>query len=230
MQTTRWCTSLGVLERDDDRRLPRIETELERRCARVGEQAPLELGIHPRAGDEPCPVGGRTGDEPVDPLAHLGPVDDALLDQQLLERPRTRSRLRLGAVGDRRVVVVVLVVVSWSLIRPPASARRDRCTPGPSRCRDRRAGVALRKADQVERLLRQPVLAVGSRLRVRERPVRAHDLAGPALGVGGRPVMTVVRPGRDPHPLADGVPHAPSLASISPSASTPFSVRISSIE
>ena len=111
MQTTRWCTSLGVLEGDDDRRWPRIETELERRRARIREQALLELRIHPRAGNEPCPVGGRTGDEPVDPLAHLGPIDDALLDQQLLERPRTRGRLRLGAVGDRRVVVIVVVVV-----------------------------------------------------------------------------------------------------------------------
>ena len=59
--------------------------------ARVGEQTLLERGIHPGAGDEPSAVGGRAGDEPVDPLAHVLPLDDALLDEQLLERPNARS-------------------------------------------------------------------------------------------------------------------------------------------
>src|SRR4249920_3579091 len=85
--------------------------------------------------------------------------------------------------------------------------------------------VALSEGNEVERLLREPIRAVGACLRVRERRVDALDAAGLALHVTGRAVVALVRPGRDPHPLARAIPHPPSLASSSPGASTPFSVR-----
>ena len=79
------------------------------------------------------------------------------------------------------------------------------------------------------------VFGIDSELRVpafsrADEHVHPLDAAGLALQVAGGSVMALVRPGRDPHPLAGAIPHLPSLASSSPGASTPFSVRIVSTE
>src|SRR5712691_10294282 len=90
--------------------------------------------------------------------------------------------------------------------------------------------VVLREADEVERLFRQPIRTVGPCLRVRERCVHPRDAADLALHVRGGAMVALVQPGRDPHPLPGAIPHPPSLAPSSPTASTPFSVRIVSTE
>ena len=80
---------------------------------RVGQQALPEPGVDPGARDEPGAVRGRPRDEPVDALPHLLAIDDALLDEELLERPDPRGSRRL-AVADDRIVRVVIVVVAHS--------------------------------------------------------------------------------------------------------------------
>ena len=90
--------------------------------------------------------------------------------------------------------------------------------------------VALGEADEVERLLGETGFAVGARLRVGEVPVLALDRAGLALQVARCAVVPVVRASVHTHPLAGAKRQDRSLPSSSPSASTPFSVRIVSIE
>ena len=97
-----WWTALGVLDRDDDRRRPGVDTQLQRGGARVGEQPLLELRIDPGARDQPGAVAGRARHQPVDPPAHVLGADHALVDEQLLERPRPG---RGGGLARRRVIV-----------------------------------------------------------------------------------------------------------------------------
>ena len=101
MQTTMWCTCSVFSTATTTGDGPGVEAELERGRARVGEQALAEGRIDPRARDEPRAVGGRARHEPVDPLADVLAGDDALLDEQLLERAHARRGGRLVAVGDR---------------------------------------------------------------------------------------------------------------------------------
>src|SRR5205807_1154714 len=78
--------------------------------------------------------------------------------------------------------------------------------------------IALGEADEIERLLGEPIRTVSPRLRVREglvHPLYAADLA---LYVTGGAVMALVKPGGDPHPLTAPISHPPSLASSSPAA------------
>ena len=102
--------AVGVLERDDDRRLPWIQIELERSLPCVGEQAPLECRVNPRSRDETGPVRGGARDEPIDSLPYSLAIDDAFLDQQLLERTGPSGGGRLTADADRLVRMVVIVV------------------------------------------------------------------------------------------------------------------------
>src|SRR5207244_11767283 len=59
--------------------------------------------------------------------------------------------------------------------------------------------------DEVERLLRQTVAAVGTGLGVLERGVDAFDPSGLPLQVTGRAVVPLHRPCRDAHPLAGAI-------------------------
>jgi hypothetical protein len=77
-----------VLEGDDGGRRSRVKAQLERCRPRVRQQALLEGRVDPGARDELRAVGGIPRDEPVDPRADCLALDDALLDEQLLERPR----------------------------------------------------------------------------------------------------------------------------------------------
>ena len=99
---------LGVLDRDHDRRRPRVQPEVERRGASVLEQALLEAGVNPSAGNETGSVRRRAGDEPVDVPANVLPLNDALLDEELFECPRPRRGRPLVA-RDRLVRMIVLV-------------------------------------------------------------------------------------------------------------------------
>ena len=120
MQTTMWCTRSVFSTATRTGAGPGSRPKLGRRLAPVGEQALPERRIDPRARDEPRAVGGRARHEPVDPAPDVLAGDDALLDEQRLERADARGGRRLVAVGDRRVVVVVVVVLvvahsaSWS--------------------------------------------------------------------------------------------------------------------
>ena len=111
--------AVGVLDGDEDRAPARG------RCrARAPPRARRRAGARLYAGSTharattPRAVGRRPRHEPVDPLAHVLVGDDALLDQQRLERADARGGRRLVAVGDRRVVVVVLVVAHSRLLEP----------------------------------------------------------------------------------------------------------------
>ena len=154
--------------------------------------------------------------------------DDALLDQQRLERADARGGRRLVAAGDRRVVVVVVVVAhcaSWSqcsktsTIEPVVGVA---AVVGPH--------VALGEGHEVQRLLGEPVAAVRARLGVAEGGVDPLDGAGLALEVRRRAVMALVLAGVDPHALARPVAHGASRASSSPGATTPSSASRVSIE
>ena len=101
---------LRVLDRDDDRRRPCIEAEVDRRSASVLEQAVLESRVDPRARNEARSVGRRARNEPVDVPANVLPLNDALLDEELLERPRP-TRRRAFVTPDRLVRMVVVVIV-----------------------------------------------------------------------------------------------------------------------
>ena len=202
-------------------RLAGVEPELERRRARVGEQALLELVVDPGACDEPRAVGRRARDEPVDPRTHLLARDHALLDEQLLERPDARCGRRLAAVVDRVVRVVVVVVVVAHDVGSSQCSKTSAYSA--IRVRPRYVGpeLALLELDEVETRLAVPVAAVGARLRVRERRVHARDRAALALQVAGRTVVAVVRAVRDAHRVAAAERHASTLASSSPGARTP---------
>jgi hypothetical protein len=102
--------SLGVLDRNDDRRRPGIETELQRRRTRVREQTLLELRIDPGARDKARTVGRRTGHKPIDPPAHVLATDHTLLDEQLLERPNPGGGRRLLAVRNRLVRMIMVAL------------------------------------------------------------------------------------------------------------------------
>src|SRR5438874_1185436 len=67
--------------------------------------------------------------------------------------------------------------------------------------------VALVEPDEVERLLGEPVAAVGARLRIRECGVDALDPADLPLEVARRAVVARMRPRRDANALALRVPH-----------------------
>ena len=56
----------------------------------------LKLRVDPGARDEPCTVGRRARDEPVDARAHVLARDHALLDEQLLERANARRGRRFA--------------------------------------------------------------------------------------------------------------------------------------
>src|ERR1700741_3364844 len=97
-----------------------------------------------------------------------------------------------------------------------------------------RAGIGPqirpRETDQVQPHLGEPVVAVRTRLRVSERGVHALNPPRLALDVGGRAMGPAVNSGGHRARLADPVAQPPALRSSSPTASTPFSVRIVSIE
>src|SRR5438105_13977521 len=88
----------------------------------------------------------------------------------------------------------------------------------------------LIEPDEVQRLLRQPILAVRACLGVGECAVDTHDGANLVLDVAGCPGMPGVRAGRDAHFLAGAKRHPATRRSSSPGSSTPFSVRIVSAE
>jgi hypothetical protein len=86
---------LGVLECDHDGCFARIEIELERRFARVREQAPLEVVVDPRTRDEPGAVGRGARDEPVHALPELLACDDPSLDEEVGQRADASGRRRV---------------------------------------------------------------------------------------------------------------------------------------
>ena len=98
---------VGVLQRDHDGRRAGVEVQLEGRLAGIGEEPLPECVVDPGSRDQSRPVGGRARDEPVDPPAKLLVRDDALLDQERLQRSDACSCRWLTGGRDRVVRVVV---------------------------------------------------------------------------------------------------------------------------
>ena len=227
MQTTMWCTASVFSTATTTGDGPRVEIELERRGARVGEQALLELRVDPGARDQPRAVGGRARNEPVDPLAHVLAADHALLDQQLLERPDARCGGGLVAVRDRRMrgrgrgrsFGFLQPVLEDVDVDPVAGLGRDsRARPRAARSRQ---GTAAAPAARPCRRRASPGFVNDAWTRSTGRSCPSHSRA-----CGDGPRAT----GPRPSPAGPRDTQRPSLASSSPAASTPFSVRIVSIE
>ena len=83
MQTIRLCTALGVLQHDQLGVVVEADAQLLAGRAAVGQQAGLEGGIGPGAGDHLGAQRRRARIQHLDLAADFAGLDQAALDQQL---------------------------------------------------------------------------------------------------------------------------------------------------